>query len=82
MQELIAINNFAGTICNTNMKSLHIINISMDLWNKLSHDYVFRPTQSIYQNNTSEHVLHAMNVYHAIILVPYCMQCLLNLVDD
>ena len=29
---------FAGTICKTNMRSSHIINVSMKLWNNISND--------------------------------------------
>ena len=36
--EMRSIRNFAGTIYKTNMKSFHIINVSMNLWNKLSND--------------------------------------------
>ena len=36
LYEKKSISNFAGTICKTNMKSFHVINVSMKLWNTLS----------------------------------------------
>ena len=38
LYEMRSISNFAEIICKTNMRSFHIINVSIKLWNNLSNE--------------------------------------------